>query len=450
MNKVKRRMSGIEWLLLAAYFVILFFLSTRQEYNYAPDEHMRFVIPQYIFEHNALPDGYNMELNNNPWGFSYAVYPCFLGPILSAAFMKIVSVFTMDAFALVIAARFTSVIAGVLSVYFVMKLAKLRFPGTKRWILVALVAFLPQFIFLSTYVNNDIIAVLGTIIIFYAWSLGLEEKWNYKNCAILASGIIICALSYYNSYMWVLSSIILFFFSMLFIEKRKISDKELWKLGIFICIFVLLFISYFFIRNAILYDGDIFGIGIRDVLSEKYGSSDLKPSLRNTPRNLGMSLGEMLRDTQYMGITWFTSTSRSFIACFGYMQYWMPEWFYTIVFGLYIVGAVGVVVAAWKFVTKRHTVDEWKKAGILHVNLVLCMLVTVGLTLYYSYATDYQPQGRYCYPMMIILMYYIALGLGKLTDMIPKEAVQKIVVGTLTAGLLFMAGYSYIVIYLPS
>lgn len=451
MGKVKRKTSGVEWVLLTVYFVILFFLSTRQEFNYAPDESMRYDIPQYIFEHNSLPDGYNMELNlNNVWGFSYAFYPFFLGPILSTFFMKIVSIFTVDAFVLLVAARFTSVIAGVLSVYFVMKLAKVRFPGAKRWILIALVAFLPQFIFLSTYVNNDIIAVLGTIIIFYSWSLGLDEKWNYKNCGLLASGIIICALSYYNSYMWILSSIFLFFFSMFFMENRKINDKELWKLGIFICAIVLLCISYFFIRNAVLYNGDIFGLNIRAEFAEKYARSDLRPSVRNTPQNLNMTVWEMLTTTQYLGISWFVSTYRSFIGCFGYMEFWMPEWFYTIFSLLYIVGAVGIAVGLVQFFLRHHTKAEWKKEGILHFNLILCMIVTLGLTIYYSYATDYQPQGRYCYPMMIALMFYIAMGLGKLIDMIPKEFVQKTVIGILTLGLLFMAGYSYIAVYLPS
>ncbi len=38
------------------------------------------------------------------------------------------------------------------------------------------------------------------------------------------------------------------------------------------------------------------------------------------------------------------------------------------------------------------------------------------LNAYYSYASDYQPQGRYSLPMMIPLTYFMVMGYGNLFD----------------------------------
>ena len=203
MNKTEahqRKLTAGETIWVIGLFFLFFFLSMKKEFNYAPDELMRYQIPEYIFRHNALPNGNMEELRNEIWGFSYAYYPFFLGPLLSAGFMKIVSVFTVDPFALVVAARFTSVLSGVAVTYFAIKIAKELFDKNTKWIFITFTTLIPQFIFLTTYVNNDVIAVAGSAMIVYAWILGIRERWEWKSCVLLAVGIGVCALSYYNSY----------------------------------------------------------------------------------------------------------------------------------------------------------------------------------------------------------------------------------------------------------
>ena len=103
-------------------------------------------------------------------------------------------------------------------------------------------------------------------------------------------------MSYYNSYGWILCSIFIFFASELWQRRKKLSDKELWKWGIYISIVVLVIISFFFIRNAVLYHGDFLGMSSLTESSEMFAREDIKPSNRPTPQNLGMGFGEMLRD----------------------------------------------------------------------------------------------------------------------------------------------------------
>ena len=48
-----------------------------------------------------------------------------------------------------------------------------------------------------------------------------------------------------------------------------------------------------------------------------------------------------------------------------------------------------------------------------HANMIFCMIMPFILSLYYSYATDYQPQGRYILPMLLPFAYYCVRGLCK-------------------------------------
>ena len=49
------------------------------------------------------------------------------------------------------------------------------------------------------------------------------------------------------------------------------------------------------------------------------------------------------------------------------------------------------------------------------------MAMPCFLSLYYSYTTDYQPQGRYILPMLIPFAYYCIRGLQKAVNMPVKK-----------------------------
>ena len=450
MNKTEahqRKLTAGETIWVIGLFFLFFFLSMQKEFNYAPDELMRYQIPEYIFRHNALPNGNMEELRNEIWGFSYAYYPFFLGPLLSAGFMKIVSVFTVDPFALVVAARFTSVLSGVAVTYFAIKIAKELFDKNTKWIFITFTTLIPQFIFLTTYVNNDVIAVAGSAMIVYAWILGIRERWEWKSCVLLAVGIGVCALSYYNSYGWILCSIFVFFASELWQRRKKISDKELWKWGICISVIVVAMISYFFIRNAMLYDGDFLGMRSLTEASEMYARGDIKPSNRPTPMNLGMGLGEMLNTTQYMGKTWANATFQSFVAVFGYMDVYAPDWVYNVYKIVLLLGVIGIIIRLVQRLKNDRT-KQIKEQVIFHVNMLICMVIPVGLSIYYSYATDYQPQGRYCYPMLLALTYFVAKGMESLVKLLPSEKAQMMLCRTMSALFGALTGYVYLSMYM--
>ena len=109
---------------------------------------------------------------------------------------------------------------------FVVKASGKLFPKEKysrevRWLFAALAGFMPQAIFMGTYVNTDSLALLAAAMILYAWASYLREDWTWKNCILLAVGMAVCALSYYNAYGWILCSFFLLLFYGITLQRRS-------------------------------------------------------------------------------------------------------------------------------------------------------------------------------------------------------------------------------------
>lgn len=381
----------------------------------APDELGRYSICQYIFNHGKLPHGGDMEIRMQAWGFSYAFQPI-LPYIIGGILMKITSLFTENAYFYIIAARFVSVVCGVVMAVFVRKIAKRLFTESRwQWIFTFLIMLLPQCMFMFVYVNTDSMALMSCAIIAYGWLCGLDTNWNYKSCTILSVGIILCAMSYYNAYAFILCSIIIFAAYHISYnnstKKITIDWSNLLKKGLFISFIVFIGTGWWFIRSYVLYDGDFLGLQIRDEYAEKYATTEyLKPSKAKTYYNAGLSVFSMLKETDYIPVL-----AESFIGRFGNMSIVLHDWIYV---GYSIIIGAGTVGLFFKnrFEITRLNFDR-KTTIIFNSCMIICIIVPIYLCTYSSYVTDYQPQGRYILPMVIPFMYFVTIGLKKFFDM---------------------------------
>src|SRR5699024_8782905 len=194
--------------------------------------------------------------------WSYAFYPQMLGGMLSAFFMKLSAIFTTKY--LVLAARLTSVLAGVVTVAFVgLTLYKIKKDFRLTIFGMLLIAFVPQFTYLSSYVNNDVIAVCGVSVIMYALYSGCStgEHWDVRKTILLALGMIICTLGYLNSMGFVLIGGLCFLFSLYRQHKAdRISKKQAVTLALALILIVTVVCFPFYLRNALIYHGDLFGM----------------------------------------------------------------------------------------------------------------------------------------------------------------------------------------------
>ena len=426
-----------ELLFLALLFGFYTLWAFEQPLNYAPDELMRYDVTKFLFEHGRLPVG--SELLSD-WGFSYAHLPAVLCNELGAVLMWLVEPFTQSAHTLLLAARMVSVICATLAIYFILKSCKLLFRPEVGWIVVFFVAFMPQYAFLSSYVNNDIVAFLGITMILYAWLLGMTRGWRISYAVLVALGISVCALSYYYSYAWILFSIFFCIFS--FLAARPKDVKGLSKLVGVVSAVVLLLIGYSFIRHLVLY-GDLLGMQTVQEYGELYAIESLKPSVRQSLAEQGISIGEML----FGNYKWVAITVKSFIACFGYMQYQTSDGVYKLILLLIGIGLCGALFKLISTLVKKR--KPRPTAWAFYLSLLACAVITVFLCIRNSYVSDFQPQGRYCYPAFPTLVIFIGHGYDVIMRRLKKEhryAITAVICTLLVSVCLYTLG----TIYLPT
>ena len=137
---------------------------------------------------------------------------------------------------------------------------------------------------------------------------------------------------------------------------------------------------------------------------------------------------------------WVKSTVQSFIGKFGYMEAGMSERVYNGYKLVAIIGAIGIAFGGIKSLFRKiimkkrkqgEKIDKTKRNEkiVFNVLMVVCMIIAIALSLYYSYFSDFQPQGRYIMSMELPLMYFIVIGIKNLCDAIIKnEKIKRILI----------------------
>lgn len=436
----------IQVVYLAGWMVFTFLWLYIQHLDASPDEKMRYMIPQYIYRHGTLPHGADPEIVDGVWGNSYGFNPI-ISYIISAVLMKLTSFFTTGETALLIAARLVSLLFGAANVWIVMKISEKIFPERRnyQWLLIVLATLLPEAVFICSYVNVDAMALFAATLTIYIWILGMESGWKYRHCIALGISLSLCLLSYYNTYGFLVASFILFV-GCHFMDKKD-SKKEIFvqllKKGLLVLLVVFVCSGWWFIRSYILYDGDFLGMKTCDALSEMYAIPELKPSNRQTLAEQGVSIFDMIFRKR-----WLASTGVSFIARFGYADIYIAIWMYLVVTVIVGLGLVGVIIHGKQMLWKE---EEQPKRILFHWVMILAILMTVGISAYYSYTSDFQPQGRYCLPMLTALMYFVAVGIQKINEKYCKnEKTENLMVLCIIILFSVIALLSYFVYFLPN
>lgn len=401
--------------------IVVFFICLISAYylnsDFAPDERMRLVIPNFILNHGYLPRGDELEILDPIWGFSYGFSP-YLPSLISVFFMKLAILLTNNTQIILLAARMVSVVS-VAGTFFVC--GKIGQEVFKKDVFILMFAvfccFLPQYIFIGSYLNNDAMSVFSTAVIIYFWIKGIKTNWQIKYCIGLGIGLGICALTYYNAYGFILMSIFVFIISS---AKMDNSFSTIIKKGLIVFLTAFAIGGWFFVRNAVIHDGDFLGMKSMYACGEKYALDIYKPSLRETPHNLELSFLDTffssgkLKIPGLVNMNWFVGTLKSFIAVFGYMEFSVSGvlyMLYCIIFGVgFFIGTISLIVEGKK--------DEMSKLVI--ISLIMCIIIPFGLSMYYSYFVDMQAQGRYVMSALLPIMLITTVGYNKLFEKVKK------------------------------
>ncbi len=411
-----------------------------------PDEYFRMLIPQYICQHGTLPTGLEEEVRITGCGFSYGLYNT-LPYIIQGWFMRLISLFTDSQLALLYAARFVNIVFGGIMAVFVYLLGKRLFTDRRfGWLFCVAVTYLPENLFVHTYVNTDSCCMLATAMILYALVWGYQEQFNVKNCICLAVGIILCALSYYNAYGYILSAILLFI--AYYIRKEngrwQFRYKTMFSYGAFISVLVLIGAGWWFVRAYFVLDGDILGLKTKEQLALLYALPETSPLYTYQAR--GISLFQMLSENKF-----FQCLYDSFIAGYGSLSIRGNYWTY---FSYKLLFGAGIAGGLWHlgcFLIKKERKLNGK-ALFFHLNMVLCMVLPLIILIRYAYTMNYQHQGRYLLPALIPIMYYTVRGIQALSHAkFGKKQLPPILVNIGVAFALFIAaGSAFYMVFIRS
>lgn len=377
-----------------------------------PDEHARYLIPQFICKYGKIPTGFEEEIRIPGYGFSYAFYNVF-PYIVMGYVMRFVSLFTDSPVTLLYTARFINVLSGTLMAVMIYKISKKVFSDRRfGWLFCFAVMFLPQSLFMHTYVNTDSMCLLSTSLILYGLICAWQDGFNYKNSVWLSAGIILCALSYYNAYGFILSSIFLLLAYFYTGTKNKFSYdyKGMLKWGSLISVIVLAGIGWWFIRSYILFDGDILGLKTRELCAIQYAIPEVNPLYMSTYQAKGYTVTEMLRETDF-----FNGIFISFVATLGSMSIVGNIWIYRLYKLFFCLGLGGYYLLIPKYAKKSNF-----KNVFFHINMSFCIIMPLILAIHYAYTMDFQNQGRYLMPMLLPLMYYTVKGFERIIGLFPK------------------------------
>ena len=434
-KKNKKIIMAIFLIGLFCYYLIW---TVSQPYNSCPDEKMKWDICKYIAEHNSIPDGRDESIRDSIWGISYAFQPI-LTYMICAVFVKIASIFTTQQFVLVVAARLVSTISMTLTIYFVIRIANKLFKdkGIYKYLFIVFIAFQPITAFLASYINNDSTAILAISMIIYLWILGLESNWKIKHCILLGGAVGFCALTYYNAYGYILCSVLICLSSAVL---NKMGAKEIAKKALIVASVAFAVAGWWFVRNAIIYDGDILGTKTQNEYGDKYALEQYKPSVRKTPENSNESIWHMLDED-----AWANTTAKSFVGIFGYHSILMSNKIYYSYLGLWLIGGLGCLL---KFKDLFIYKKEEKSKYILNYIFVIAIIIPILLSIIYSYTSDFQPQGRYIMGIIIPFVYFVVNGIQTMLEkFIKSEKIRNIIIimiMLLIIAISFKAIFSYV------
>lgn len=195
---------------------------------------------------------------------------------------------------------------------------------------------------------------------------------------------------------------ILFVFSLLLWELLFFVKQK--KIFIYKCLFFMLIgASIFFARHGL--DYAINGSNKQEqriAYAEQHAAPEFKPSIAETEQSYpglrlkakGVSLAEIFQPEW----EWHKMTFKSFTGFYGYYAQYSPKWYYSyvmLIYGIAILLVLGHAIfkANWRY--KLFT--------------ALTIIAIAGgmlMSILFSWLYDFQPQGRYVFPIIPIILVY--------------------------------------------
>jgi hypothetical protein len=281
--------------------------------------------------------------------------------------------------------RFLSTLMGAGTVLATYCLVRVVFPDRPRLAMAAmgLVALLPQFLFLSSAVNND-----NAVILFSGWTLVVLARWlkapglpSLRQGALLGLLLGLAALSKLSGLgLWILAGLVW----VGLMARHRMPTKGIQLAGVMVGVGGLI-AGWWYLRNVLLY-GDLTGLNAMFAVVGR--------------RREGVGLRELWAEFEGLRISSW--------ALFGWFNVPLPRWLYRL--GDTVSGLAGVGLGIW-FLRSAPRRPR-RRVAVLVMLLAWIALVLAGL-LQWTRMTP-GTQGRLLFPALPALALVFVLGASTL------------------------------------
>lgn len=254
------------------------------------------------------------------------------------------------------------------------------------------VSLIPQIIFSAGYVNIEPLALMFSAMTFYAFSLIYFKKddrvRNYLFFGVALMSLGLCKANYY---------ILIAFFSLLSLIDIFISKQILFKLKRYLLPFLIFIVGNFWwwLRNLNLYGDPLIINYIKNEIVAK------APDWLLTLTERGETIISIFSNKYF-----FDFGILGFFANLGGANIFLPKFFY-LAFCLLILIPIGILVVSLFRKIKNLDREDWFLIIFFLVSFI-SLLVFANKNL-----TDFSPQGRHLFPLMIPLAGVLFFALSK-------------------------------------
>jgi len=298
--------------------------------------------------------------------------------------------------------RLLSIFLGLIGVYFSYRAMRLLFGETLGLWVSAMIAFVPQFVFMNAVINNDnLVTTLG--IVAFALLLAL---WAKKPALgqIVALGIVLglAALAKLSGLVLVALAVLLLF--------GVAAKYRLWRkllLWYALLAFLILAVAgWFYFRNLRLY-GDPTGLRVMFAIYHR--------------RAHPPSLAELL--------ALFDGVFKSFWAVFGWFNVVASPWVYKLLYLWSALGSLGFILFWLKTARRR----DWDRFWLWAIVVAWALTYLLALV---KWAQMRFPQGRMLFPALPAIM---AIWVRGWLTLLPRRVRRRGLTGMATLMFLFAA-----------
>ncbi len=276
-------------------------------------------------------------------------------------------------------ARWLSVLMAAVTVLGAYLLALEVWPERRHlaWGTAALVAFTPQFLYVSGTVNND--NLLASLCTLAVWLLAGLLRGKASRARLLGLGALI-GLALITKWT-ALALLPLAGLALLYRAWRQRAWALLWREGALVLGVALVISGWSFVRSQILY-GDPLGIGTKmEIFAPRSPQPTWLDLIKELPRK-----------------------EISFWACFGWENVYIAEWMYVALRLFVYLGALGLAVYLWR-AWRRREAAPWAHLALLAAWVALVGVLFVRWMIYTEAAV-----GRHLFPAIACVMALLLWG----------------------------------------